>query len=450
MKIDTKELIEQYFDQAVESTKELIKIPSVESKPVGDKPFGFGVHDALEYIVKLTKKLGFNPVKDDTNKYAYFDFGTGKDIFAILCHLDVVPAGDLSKWFTGPFDPIIKDNKLIGRGSFDDKGPTMMNVYAVKYLKDKGFNPSKYTIRVIFGLNEETNWKCMEKYVADHGYAKTGYVPDGLFPCVYAEKWISTVEITSNVKPNFEIKAGQAVNMVCDVAEYTGDNMALLIEKLKGVKNISTQVENGVLVVKGLPGHASVPFVGVNAATYLANALYELGNDHPLIKFVATQCHLNFSMSKVFGDISDETGDLTQNIGLLNINNEESKVTINFRVPVFTNPENDLLPVLDKKLKEYNLGLNIHPVTKAIYIPKDSELVTTMVDIYQQVTGDMNAKPQSMGGGTYAKTMPNIIAFGAAMDIENASMHAYNEYVAIDHLKKMLEIYTKAIYKLTK
>lgn len=99
----------------------------------------------------------------------------------------MVPVGDLTKWLIGPFEPILKDNKLIRRGSFDDKCPTMMNVYGFKYLKDQGFEPTKYKIRVIFGLNKETNWECMTKYVANHGYAKAGYVTDGFFPCVYAE-----------------------------------------------------------------------------------------------------------------------------------------------------------------------------------------------------------------------------------------------------------------------
>jgi acetylornithine deacetylase/succinyl-diaminopimelate desuccinylase-like protein len=88
---------------------------------------------------------------------------------------------------TNPFKPIEKDGKLIGRGSFDDKGPTIMNLYALKYLKDQGFEPD-YKIRLIFGLTEETTWESIHAYVDTFGAADLGYTPDAEFPVVYAEK----------------------------------------------------------------------------------------------------------------------------------------------------------------------------------------------------------------------------------------------------------------------
>ncbi len=82
-------------------------------------------------------------------------------------------------------------------------------------------------------------------------------------------------------------------------------------------------------------------------------------------------------------------------------------------------------------------------------MPIDSPMIKNIMRVYRDVTGDQDAKPVAIGGGTYAKAMPNCVAFGAEFDINESTMHAYNEYVKISYLQKMLEIYTKAIPLLT-
>lgn len=72
--------------------------------------------------------------------------------------------GDLKKWDFEPFQPQIIDGKLLGRGAFDDKGPTIINLYALKYLKDHDYQPD-YCIRLIFGLTEETDWALIRAYM---------------------------------------------------------------------------------------------------------------------------------------------------------------------------------------------------------------------------------------------------------------------------------------------
>ncbi|WFG99265.1 M20/M25/M40 family metallo-hydrolase [Spiroplasma citri] len=92
--------------------------------------------------------------------------------------MDVVPPGDLNKWEFEPFKPQIKDYKLFGRGSIDDKGFTIINLYALKYLKDHNYHPD-YTIRLIFGLTEETDWASIKAYMKTEGVPALGYTPDG-------------------------------------------------------------------------------------------------------------------------------------------------------------------------------------------------------------------------------------------------------------------------------
>ncbi|SYV95761.1 Putative dipeptidase SA1572 [Mycoplasma putrefaciens] len=177
--------------------------------------------------------------------------------------------------------------------------------------------------------------------------------------------------------------------------------------------------------------------------------MYENQVHHPITDFIAKDMHLDFALSNVFGDISDETGELTQNIGKIEIKDQKATLGVNYRVPVFTEPKQIFIPTLNDYLEKLNLTTEVVSIEDSVYVPKDSELIKKIMKVYQEVTGDLEAKPLAIGGGTYAKAMPNIVAFGAEFDIEESTMHAYNEYVRIDDLKKMLEIYAKAIVLLT-
>ena len=63
-----------------------------------------------------------------------------EELLAVLCHLDVVPAGDLQDWQTPPLEATIVGDYLVGRGVQDDKGPSLAALYAVKSLLDDGIS----------------------------------------------------------------------------------------------------------------------------------------------------------------------------------------------------------------------------------------------------------------------------------------------------------------------
>ena len=84
-------------------------------------------------------------------------------MLGILGHLDVVPPGKLEDWERDPFDPVEKDGMLYGRGTQDDKGPLLASLFAVKALMDAGVKFNK-RVRFIFGTDEETLWRCINRY----------------------------------------------------------------------------------------------------------------------------------------------------------------------------------------------------------------------------------------------------------------------------------------------
>ncbi|ATG97262.1 Sapep family Mn(2+)-dependent dipeptidase [Mesoplasma lactucae] len=450
MKIDEKVLIDKYFKEAYEQTKKILSIPSYAQPKEANKPFGPGVYDVLNYVMDLAKSLGFETHKDEQNRYGFLDFGKGDEIFVILGHLDVVPPGNIKEWVTPPFTPIEQDGKLIGRGAFDDKGPTMMNLYALKYLLDNGFEPD-YKIRMIFGLTEETTWESIHAYIDDYGYGNVamGYTPDAEFPVVYAEKWVVDLDVVGNLETDFSIKGGEAYNVVDDLVTYKGPKTDDIATYLKE-NNIPTSFnDKNELVVQGKAGHGSLPWLGINAATWLGRAMKNVGIKNEVVDSL-NNMHEDYYAKNFVKPIDDETGPLTQNLGIINVENGKQKFSLNFRVPALANPQTDFIKPYTDKMKEYGFDVENISIEDHVYVDKNSELIKKIMKAYQEVTGDYKSEPLAIGGGTYAKAMPNVVAFGAEFDMDHSTMHAYNEFVYVDDLKKMLEIYTKALVLLTK
>ena len=148
-------------EEIIKSVQEVVRIKSVEDKAKDGMPFGEGVHRALENCLELSKSLGFKTVNVD-NMIGYAEYGEGDEMIAVLGHLDVVPEGD--GWKYSPYAAEIHNGKIYGRGTTDDKGPTIGALYALKAVKDLNM-PLKRRVRIIFGLNEETVSKCVKHYV---------------------------------------------------------------------------------------------------------------------------------------------------------------------------------------------------------------------------------------------------------------------------------------------
>ena len=201
------------FEQTVKSISESIRFDSSLKDPTPAMPFGKGAADCLAHFLSLAQDLGFETHNYD-NYIGEVTFGTGPAEFAILAHLDVVPAG--SGWTKDPFGGEVSDDKIWGRGAMDDKGPAFCVLYAMKQLKDDGFVPKK-RIRFLLGCNEESGWGCIDHFNEVSTMPEEGFSPDGSFPVIYAEKGILHVRLHFPVKnPPFSyLSGGTSVNMVC-------------------------------------------------------------------------------------------------------------------------------------------------------------------------------------------------------------------------------------------
>ena len=84
-----------------------------------------------------------------------------------------------------------------------------------------------------------------------------------------------------------------------------------------------------------------------------------------------------------------------------------------------------------------------------LYLPKNSPLVSTLLKVYREQTG-LDGSPKCIGGGTYAKALPNIVAFGPIFPGEEIREHKPDEYISVDSLVKNAEIIAAAMYEMAK
>lgn len=445
MESKIKNIVNENSKDMIESIKAAVRINSVmdEDTATETMPFGKGVDDALRKTLEIAESLGFKTVYKD-GYYGYAEVGEGEELIGILGHIDVVPIGDESKWKFPPFSATEEDGYIYGRGTQDDKGPTIAAMYAVKALLDAGVKFGK-RVRFIIGGDEENLWRCIAKYTENgEEIPSMGFTPDSSFPVTNAEKSLVQFYLRGKGSKDLSLNISGALNAVPGVANYTGELADKLAEKLDELK-FEYEKDGESITVIGKRVHAASADKGVNAIERLCKALYEIGVKDDVVRFVA---ELSDSVgSKILPNcVDDVSGTLTLNLGELIINEKESKIGFDSRVPVKFTIE-DLENAVKENAANYGLEFEEFDRLKSLYVPVDSELIKTLVSVYEQETG-LEGTPKSSGGATYAKALDNCVAFGAMFPFDEKTEHQENERVNIKNMIKATEIYALSVYRL--
>ena len=448
-------------------------------------PFGKGVQEALELTLEEGEKMGFL-TRNVENYGGHIDFPApiktneeGEEIpvktMGILGHLDVVPSGD--GWSFEPYSGAIDNGYIYGRGTTDDKGPVVAALFAMKALKEAGYEPSA-KVRLILGCDEETNWIGMDKYMEIVGAPDYGFTPDGDFPVINGEKGITTFDLIRKV-PDRKVKGlsiralegGSAVNMVPEKARVLLNSTEKgaydkIKEKVEEFRDTHLEI-NGIepiivgkpvgksyeVSVEGKSAHGAQPHLGLNAISILMEFLGGLNfadeeiND--TISFYNQHLGYDINGERIGCELEDEiSGKLTLNVGLLSFDKKSITFSINVRYPVTLSDE-DFYPNIAAVTERYEIGIVKHKTQKPIYFDPESPMIKTFMEIYRENTGDMENGPITIGGGTYARSMKNCVAFGALFPGDPDLMHQRDEKLALDRLETMTKIYADAIFKLT-
>ncbi|WP_042374436.1 M20 family metallopeptidase [Neobacillus jeddahensis] len=436
--------IEPAFHQALQ---QLVEIPSVIHENEADFPFGRQIDLALKKTLTICEQLGFRTYYDPKGYYGYAEIGEGNEMIGVLGHLDVVPAGSSEEWSTPPFQAIIKEGKMFGRGTQDDKGPTLAALFAVKALMNLDLSFQK-RIRFIFGTDEETLWRCMNRYCELEEIPSMGIAPDSVFPLVYAEKGLLQLLLEGRNETSLRITAGNSFNAVPDTATYTGEKRTELTEALTSLGFVYETTDTGVTVV-GKAVHAQVTEKGINAINRLLIGLKRMGVSSKTIDFIHDLIQEDPFAVTIFGECEDEpSGKLKFNVGKIELNEDVERLSIDIRIPV-TIDKQEIVDAITQKAGDYDLTYKEFDYLHSIYVPKDHFLIKTLMNVYQEVTGDFTSEPISSGGATYARAMDNFVAFGAIFPHQTKTEHQPNEHIDLEEMFTAMLIYAKAIYLLS-
>lgn len=441
--------IEKNKDEFIKRIQELVQIPSVlEEHPESlINPFGEEITKSLEYVLALGRDMGFK-VKNIDNVAGHIEYGEGEEIIGILCHIDVVPAdGD---WKYPPFSATIEGDKIIGRGTTDDKGPTICSLFALKMIKDLGIKLNK-RVRIIIGTDEETAWRGINKYLSVEKMPDVGFSPDADFPLIYGEKGILTFDLVSkNSDGNLKsFYSGKRYNVVPDYAsmEYTKDLKDDFLKYLNDF-GIRGKVDGKNYQLYGKSAHAMMPEAGINAAILLSKFMSKYSSNN-LLRFTSEKLSDSRLKDLGLGFTDSEMGDLTMNLGIFRIDEKEGRIGLNFRYPINFNSQK-FVSDFRNQTQKYGIELEFKEDKAPHYVNKNSEFIKILHNAYIEYTHDDKTPLKTIGGGTYARAIKNAVAFGVMFPGDEELAHQANEYISIDKAMLATAIIAKAIVDLGK
>ena len=440
-----KEIIDRTMPALIEDLKAIIRIPSVSrGEPEDGMPLGRHVHDALHCALDTAKRLGFTEARSLDGYCGVVDYGEGDEMLMIMAHLDVVPAG--TGWTSDPFEPVIRDGRLYGRGVEDDKGAAIAALYALSAVREKGI-PLRRRVRILFGCDEERGWKCIHRYKETEELPTLAFTPDAGYPVVHSEMGICHATYEKKLAGSgVAIRCGTASNVVPGEARATLPFAPVPCPVPDG---FTADYDGNTVTVHGFGGHAAHPETAKNALL----VLFDLLSQQPLSPddaVTAASLHALFAMDEhgegFSLDIQDASGRLTLVPTMLDWNENGVCLTLDSRYP-FTCEYERLQRTLEETFGALGFAEKEISHTPGHFIDPNSELVATLMDIYETHIGHKSA-PMSIGGGTYARAFPNAVAFGLIPEDEPSLCHMPDESLSLDALRFTTVVIADAIARL--
>ncbi len=443
-----KEIIDRTFDEQVQELTNLISYPSISGEDIRPgMPLGKGVHDALTYTLDLARRLGFSESRSLDGYCGVIDYGSGDEMMMIMAHLDVVPAG--TGWNSDPFRAEIRNGRLYGRGTIDDKGPALSALYALYAVKEAGI-PLNRKVRILLGCDEEKDWQCIGRYKQTEPDPDLAITPDGQYPLVHSEMAIcQTKYIYRRSEPSaVEIHCGTAANVIPGEAHadftFRPENPGFDLPD-----GVSVSFGERSIDVKGFGGHASTPHLAHNALLDLLDFLsaQPLSGEDLAVASALSALLGHDQHGEGFGiDVSDLSGKLTLSPDMLRWDSDSIELTLDCRCP-FCLSKDDLLTKLDSALGAIGFERTYCKYSDGHFLDPDGFLCKTLMNIYSEYSGKQS-QSISIGGGTYARAFANAVAFGAEPENEPAECHMPNESIGLENIRFNTLVLAEAIARL--
>ena len=457
--------LDGHLDEIIADIDTLVSIPSTEDLAAAapGAPYGPGPARALDAALGIAARLGLSPV----NAEGYVGFadlpsgrvpeGGRRKTIGIIGHVDVVPAGP--GWHFEAWKVTRHEGYLVGRGVMDDKGPLMIALHALRFLHELGLEDPEealpYDTRVIFGANEETNMNDVAYYREHFEDPDFLFTPDAEFPVGYGEKgifqaWLVSRPILPEEAGIQDIKGGAAMNAVPGQAGA----------RVRGMEP---------LVVIGQSAHAAKPETGISAILKLIEVLLEepyasvLGEGERDFLAMVARVTGRFDGRDIGLDARDDMfGPLTLVGGVLGIEPAPEAgegafrlvQSIDIRYPTTATSE-WIRRTLADEAAAAGAVLRVGKLEEPYLTAVDGPELGALISAYRSVSGDDDAQPFTMGGGTYARRFPNAVSFGMERPwIEEPAwvggMHGPDEAVSLEAVRLAFKVYATALRNLGK
>lgn len=456
-------IIDKNFEDQIKDLQTMINMNGVYSEKNTEEgyPLGKNLAENLDIFLGLAASMGFK-TKNIDNTVGWAEIGEGEVLYGILCHLDTVPLGDESKWAKPPLSGALENGKIYGRGTTDDKGPAIAALYALKALKETGTKLKK-RFRIIAGLDEETKFRCVKRYLETEDIPDFSFSPDASFPAVNGEKG----KITFTVKRTFTklgleplrllgITGGDRANVVPDIAKayFSGNTgkIRIMLEELNESRLTFSYIDNFLEVTAhGKSAHAMNPEKGENAIQILLSALAKIEYAPNEVMRWIKDVHSYLKMetngeSLGIACADDISGPLTVNTAVINYKDRDMFMKFNIRYPIGLEPE-VMESYVERIAKSFGTLYKITDHTPPLYVSEDLPELKILLAAYEKITGE-KGRPTTIGGGTYCSAFPFAVSFGGNFPGQPELAHEINEHAELSNLKKMTHIYGEALSEL--
>lgn len=410
--------VRAHEDEIVRDVMRLVAIRSVSTYDEAGTPYGAGCKRALEEMLAIGRAQGFATRNFEDHCGALW-LEEKDETIGLWGHLDVVPEGD--GWTYAPFEPFYRDGYVVGRGADDNKGSTVGMLYVMRCLKELGVQ-LKHGLKLFVGCDEEHGMRDVQYYAAHYRCPELSMIADCGFPVCYGEKGIIEADIVCK-----GALSGDVLSLEGGVASNVVPSRASM--RLRATPRVRAALEaaavpEGIAVTwtddtagieaEGVSRHTAFPEGGVNAVHRLL--CFAIDQDILSQADAATLELLRQVNTDYWGSAlgirrhDDLSGDLTCVGSMLRLEDAHAALHVNIRYCVM-----EKAPALLKQMEEAaaRRGCYIRLVRESgpNYFPKEHPAVHALMRAYRETTGS-DAEPYVMGGGTYARKLPNALGFG--------------------------------------
>ncbi|ETZ18720.1 Aminoacyl-histidine dipeptidase [Borrelia duttonii CR2A] len=260
-------------------------------------------------------------------------------------------------------------------------------------------------------------------------------------------------DVISDEKFFMNLEFGIGYNVIPDECSFelgdaNKDDFRILLDNFDG-KIRYKFFENNVLI-HGISAHASLPELGVNVAPYALDIIKSLGIRSNFIAFFEDRIGFTINGEKLFGKVLEDlqSGKLTLCLTKIKLSKTSNQIlSFDMRYPISYKRE-DLVSLIKKTLDLYSLNYSEVSFLDPLYVDSNLKFISSLMEVYQNFTGESDVNPISIGGATYSRALKNCVAFGPLFKGSDNTAHQVNEYINENELMDLILIYKNAVEKL--